>query len=110
MCASAKGRVNLRLADVKTCSEAAPRLGAGEDAVQDEPCPCKSDDDSRQDAELPRRRAVGAASLRAAEVLLVAHAPLAERAGVAGGAVGDVISIGEAAAAGGLAGIARARL
>ena len=74
--------MNLRLADVKTCSEAAPRLGAGEGAVQEEPCPCESDGDSRQDAELPRRRAVGAASLRAAEVLLVAHAPLAERAGV----------------------------
>ena len=74
---------DLRLADVKTCSEAAPRLGAGDGAVQDEPCPCESDDDSRQDAEPPCRRAVGAASLRTAKVLLVAHAPLAERAGVA---------------------------
>ena len=83
VCASAKGRVNLRLADDKTCSEAAPRLGAGKGAVQEEPCPRENDDDPRQDAEPPRRRAVDAASLRAAEVLLVAHAPLAERAGVA---------------------------
>ena len=74
---------NLRLDDIKTCSEAVPCLGAGEGAVQEEPCHCESDDDSSKDAEPSRRRAVDAASLRAAEVLLVAHAPLAERAGVA---------------------------
>ena len=58
-------------------------LGAGEGAVQEEPCHCESDDDSSKDAEPSRRRAVDAASLRAAEVLLVAHAPLAAWARVA---------------------------
>ena len=40
------GRVcpaNLRLDDIKTCSEAVPCLGAGEGAVQEEPCHCESD-------------------------------------------------------------------
>ena len=81
-----EGVANLRLDDLDPTlsarTEAAEHLGAGKGAVREEHRPCESDDDSRQDAEPPRRRAVDAASLRAAEVLLVAHAPLAERAGV----------------------------
>ena len=79
------GRGDLRFDDLEalsTSSKAAKRPGAGERAVGEERSHCESDYHSRQDAEPPRRRAVDAASLRAAEVLLVAHAPLAERAGV----------------------------
>ena len=63
-------------------TKAAPRLDAGERAVHEESCPSEGKDDCRQNAKSTPRRAVDAASLRAAKVLLVAHAPLAERAGV----------------------------
>ena len=82
-----------------------PSIGGGE----------HSDDDDKADKDAggaSRRGAGDAAPLGRAKVVRVRDADLAERAGVAGGAVGVAISVGEAAAAGGLAGagIARARL
>ena len=64
-------------------TKAAPRLDAGERAVHEESCPSEGKDDCRQNAKSTPRRAVDAASLRAAKVLLVAHAPLAEWTSVA---------------------------
>ena len=72
-----------------------------------------SDDDDKEeeDADGASRRGAGdTAPLGRAKVVRVRDADLVERAGVAGGAIRVVISVGEVAAAGGLAGAARARL